>query len=74
MAVRRFRSIEELERPASLKPGDPEIVRTAALRWQLHRFLARGAKPRFAPGLRKFRSVGEKQQRTEGARDAAQRR
>lgn len=62
MPVRKFRSLEEAARSLWLEPGDPRIWEGVIRRWQLHRFFA-GEHPQRTPGVLKFRSVDEKQQR-----------
>lgn len=61
MGVRKFRSVEEMERPASYAPDDPRIWQDAVRRWEIHRFLTTGARPTARPGVFKFRSIEEKQ-------------
>jgi hypothetical protein len=52
--VRRYRSVEEMSAPARLEPGDPNNLRIACELSEM----AYGLRPwRFAPGIRKFRSV-----------------
>lgn len=62
MPVRKFRSVEEAARSLWLEPGDSRIWAGVVRRWQLHRFLA-GARTQRTPGVFKFRSIDEKQQR-----------
>jgi hypothetical protein len=62
MPVRKFRSLEEAARSLWLDPGDPRIWAGVIRRWQLHRFLA-GERTARAPGVFKFHSIDEKQQR-----------
>lgn len=56
MPVYRFRDVAEMNRPLWRTPGDPRLYASIAAVW------ARGARlsPRsFAPGVRRFRSIGE---------------
>jgi hypothetical protein len=62
MPVRKFRSLEEAARSLWLEPGDPRIWAGVVRRWQLHRFLAAARAPH-TPGVFKFHSIDEKQQR-----------
>jgi len=62
MPVRKFRHLEDAARSLWLDPGDPRIWAGLVRRWQLHRFLERERTQR-APGVFKFRSIDEKQQR-----------
>jgi hypothetical protein len=56
MPVRRFRSVEEMNRPQWREPGSPELVRAIAALWtaglRLHR-------RRFPPGVYRHRSIEE---------------
>ena len=56
MPVRKFRSIDEMERPSWRRPGDPELYRAIARVW------AFGRRPRsrwFPPGVHRHRSLAE---------------
>ena len=56
MAVRKFRSVEEMEAhtPTWLSPDDPQLARSIRLCWEL----AAAASPiRFPPGVHKHRSI-----------------
>jgi hypothetical protein len=63
MSVRKFRTVEEAARSLWLEPGDPRIWEGVVRRWQLHRFFTRAPVRRRTPGVYKYRSVDEKQQR-----------
>lgn len=56
MPVRRFRSVEEMNRPQWQEPGSPQLARTIATLWtaglRLHG-------RRFPPGVYRYRSVAE---------------
>lgn len=67
MAVRKFRTLAEAARSLWLEPGDPRIWEGVVRRWNLHRFLAPQRPTLHAPGVFKYRSIEEKQQRR-GAR------
>jgi hypothetical protein len=56
MPVRKFRSVEEMERPHWREPGDPSLYRTMARLWA---FGQRTAAYRFPPGVYRHRSVEE---------------
>ncbi len=56
MPVKKFRNVEELNRPVWRRPGDPELYRAIARVWAFGRS-TRSRTP--APGVRKFRSVEE---------------
>ena len=56
MPVRKFRSVEEMERPNWREPGDPSLYRTMARLWA---FGQRTAGYRFPPGVHRHRSVEE---------------
>jgi len=56
MPVRRFRSVEQMNRPVWRTPGDPELYRVMAGLWDS------GARLRPMPrqrGVRRFRSIEE---------------
>jgi hypothetical protein len=61
MPVRKFRTLAEAERSSWLEPGDPRIWEAHLRRWRLHRFFARDASPKRAPGVYRFASLDEKQ-------------
>ncbi len=63
MPVRKFHSVEEMNRPVWRRPGDPELYEAIASLWELGR---RTSKKRFIPGVQRFSSIE--------AMDAAQRR
>lgn len=56
MPVRKFRSVEELNRPIWRRPGDPALFRAVAAVWDFGRSTRRQG---FSPGVRKFRSIEE---------------
>ena len=56
MPVRKFRSVEEMERPHWREPGDPTLYRTMSRVWA---FGQRTAGYRFPPGVYRHRSVQE---------------
>ena len=56
MPVRKYRSVEDMDPPASYQPGDPAQVHAIGGTWAL----ARQANPRrFPPGVERFRSIDE---------------
>jgi hypothetical protein len=58
MPIRKFRSIEEMNRnqPLWREPGDPMLYRAIAFVWET----ARRTNPReFQPGVHKFHSIDE---------------
>ncbi len=56
MPVYKFRDVAEMNRPLWRTPGDPRLYESIAAVW--HR-AARLSPRRFAPGVRRFRSIGE---------------
>lgn len=64
MPVRKFQSLDEATRSLWLDSGDPRIWEAVVRRWRLHRFFATGRVRPLPPGVSKYRSVDEKQQRT----------
>lgn len=56
MPIRKFRSVVEMNQPTWREPGDPVLYRTIAQLWETGRRLQRR---RFAPGVTKFRTIGE---------------
>jgi hypothetical protein len=56
MPVRKFRSVDEMNRPTWRQPGDQALYQTIAALWETGRRLQQR---RFAPGVHKFRSVEE---------------
>jgi hypothetical protein len=54
--VRKFRSVEEMNRLLWRPAGDPALARAIASVWDFGRRLH---KPAFRPGVRKFRSVAD---------------
>ena len=57
MPVHRFRSVEEMGDNAWLDPDDPRLPRVIRAVWERSRRLA---PPRSRPGVRRFRSIEEK--------------
>ena len=58
MPVRRFRSVEEMERPLWRKPGDPSLYRAIAGVWG---FGLRTRVRSFPPGVYRHRTIEELQ-------------
>ena len=56
MPVKKFRSVEELNQPVWRRPGDPQLFRAIASIWA---FARRTNPKKFAPGVRKYRSIAE---------------
>lgn len=56
MPVRKFRTVEDMERPRWRNPGDPSLYRAMARLWDFGR---RTAGRRFPPGVYRHRSVLE---------------
>jgi hypothetical protein len=56
MPVRRFRSVDAMNRLVWRRAGDPELFRAMATVWAFGRRLRGRA---FQPGVRKFRSIEE---------------
>ena len=54
MPIRKFRTVEEMERPHWRAPGDPELYRTMARLWDFGR---RTRAARLRPGVYRHRSV-----------------
>ena len=54
MSVRRFRSVEGMERSAWYPPGDPRLWKAIASVWE---FGERVTAPRFPPGVYKHRTI-----------------
>lgn len=67
MPVRKFRSVEEMNRPVWRHAGDPELYRAIASVWAFGR---RSHSRSFPPGVRRFRSIAE--MKGLGRRDSAQ--
>lgn len=56
MPVRKFRNVEELNKPIWRSAGDPDLFRAIASVW----VFARTVRPMtLQPGVRKFRSIAE---------------
>jgi hypothetical protein len=56
MPVRKFRSVEEMNKLVWRPAGDPALVRAIASVWSFGRRLRRRT---FRPGVRKFRSIAD---------------
>jgi hypothetical protein len=56
MPIRRFRSVEEMNRPNWREPGSPELYRAIERVWS---FGQRTSRIRFSPGVHRFRSIEE---------------
>ena len=56
MPIRKFRSVEEMNRPVWREPGSPELYRAIARVWD---FGQRTSKIRFPPGVHRHRSIEE---------------
>jgi hypothetical protein len=54
MGVRKFRSIEEMNREKWRQPGDPALYRAIASLWEFGR---RTSKRRFVHGVHRYRSI-----------------
>lgn len=54
MPVRKFRSVDEMNRPTWRRPGDPALYAAMASLWRRSALSTRG---RLAPGVRRFRDV-----------------
>jgi hypothetical protein len=61
MPVRKFRSVEEMERPLWRTPGDPALYRAMARLWDFGR---RSRPRRFVPGVYRSRSIEGLEART----------
>ena len=60
MPVRKYRSIEEMNRePRWLPNGDPSIPRKIRYLWRLSEFLLRPVGACIPRGIRKYRSIEE---------------
>jgi hypothetical protein len=56
MPIRRFRSVEEMNRPNWRQPGSPELYRAIERVWSFGR---RTSRIRFSPGVYRYRSIEE---------------
>jgi hypothetical protein len=56
MPIRRFRSVEEMNRPNWREPGSPELYRAIERVWSFGR---RTSRIRFSPGVYRYRSIEE---------------
>ena len=66
MPVRKFRAVEEMNRPVWHQPGEPALYRAIAVVWNLSR---RTNPRRFPPGVLRFRSA-DAMRRYQDERDA----
>ena len=62
MPVRRFRSIEEMERPLWRKPGNPSLYRAISGVWE---FGLRTRTRLFPPGVYRHRTIEDLQEQCE---------
>lgn len=62
MPVRRFRRVEDMERPLWRKPGDPKLYRAIAALWD---YGQKTSTIRFPPGLYRYRCIEDMAARTE---------
>ena len=67
MPVRKFRSVSEMNAPVWRPAGDPDLARAIAAVWSFGR---RTGARRFAPGVRKFRSVADMKSAAKATRTA----
>lgn len=58
MPIRRFRSVEEMNREIWREPGSPELYASIRRVWEFGR---RTSGRRFRPGVRRYRSIEEMQ-------------
>lgn len=56
MPIRRFRSVEEMNRPLWRRPGSPELARAIESVWE---FGQRTSRIRFPPGVYRHHSIEE---------------
>lgn len=56
MPVRKFRSVEEMERPWWRRPGDPALYRAMAGLWDVG---CRTSRRRYPPGVHRHASIEE---------------
>ena len=54
MPIRKFRTVEEMERPGWREPGDPDLYRAIRRVWE---FGQRSNRRRFPPGVYRHRSI-----------------
>jgi hypothetical protein len=62
MPVRKFRTVEDMERAKWRDPGDPELIRAIAAVWEFGR---RSRRRRFPPGVYRHPSIVELNAQTE---------
>jgi hypothetical protein len=62
MPVRKFRTVEEMERACWRQAGDPALYRAIARVWAFGR---RSGPRRFVPGVYRYRSLAELNAQTE---------
>jgi hypothetical protein len=58
MPVRKFRNVEEMNRPLWRQPGDPQLLRAIRSIWEI---AARTSRRTFRPGVYKYASIEEMQ-------------
>ena len=56
MPVRKFRTVEDMERPGWRRPGDPDLYRAIRRVWE---FGQRSNRRRFPPGVYRHRSIDQ---------------
>lgn len=56
MPIRKFRNVEEMNRPVWRTPGSPDLYRAIERVWD---FGQRTSRTRFRPGVYRYRSVEE---------------
>ncbi|MGA7613545.1 MAG: hypothetical protein WBX15_00050 [Thermoanaerobaculia bacterium] len=56
MPIRKFRSVDEMNRPHWRQPGSPELARAIERVWD---FGQRTSRLRFPPGVYRYRSIEE---------------
>lgn len=59
MPVRKFRTVEEMERPVWRPPGDPALFRAMSALWDLRH---RTSRRHYPPGVHKHASIEEMQE------------
>lgn len=62
MPVRRFRSVEEMNRPVWREPGSAQLLEAIRNVWEFGRLTSRR---RFRPGVYRYRTIEEMQQALE---------
>jgi hypothetical protein len=56
MPVKKFRTVEDLNKPVWRRPGDPALTRAIAAVWAFGR---KTHPSEFRPGVKRFRSIAE---------------